>query len=81
MKNMNQEAPDMAPKVVLHINPRHPLIKNLSGLRRQNEELAHLVAEQVMDNTLVAAGLMEDPKPMLNRVYQILEKVSESKEA
>ncbi len=80
MKNMNQEAPDMAAKVVLHINPRHPLIKNLSGLRHQNEELAHLVAEQVMDNTLVAAGLMEDPKPMLNRVYQILEKVSESQD-
>ena len=79
MKTMNQDIPDMAAKVVLHINPRHSLIKNLSGLRHQNEELAKLVAEQVVDNTLVAAGLMDDPKPMLNRVYQILEKVSESK--
>ena len=81
MKTMNQDAPEMAVKVVLHINPRHSLIKNLSSLRQKNEELAKLVAEQVMDNTLVAAGLMEDPKHMLNRVYHILEKVSESKDA
>ena len=76
MKSMNQETPDMAAKVVLHINPRHPLIRNLAQLRNRNEDLAKLVAEQIMDNTLVAAGLMDDPKPMLNRVYRLLEKVS-----
>ncbi len=78
---MNQDGPEMAAKVVLHINPRHSLIKNLSTLRQKNEGLAKLVAEQILDNTLVAAGLIDDPKNMLHRVYHILEKVSDSKDA
>ncbi len=77
MKAMNQDGGEVPVKAALQINPRHALIKNLSALKSSNEDLAKLVAEQVFDNTLVAAGLMEDPKQMLNRVYEILEKVSE----
>ena len=77
MKQMNPDAPEMDAKVVLHINPRHSLIKNLSSLRDENPDLAKSIAEQVFDNTLVEAGILEDPKKMLGRVYNLLEKLAE----
>lgn len=76
MKQMNPEAPEMEAKVVLHINPRHGLIKNLATLRDGNPDLATSIAEQVFDNTLVEAGILEDPKKMLGRVYGLLEKLA-----
>lgn len=77
MKQMNPDAPEMEAKVVLHINPRHGLIKNLATLRDGNPDLAKSIAEQVFDNTLVEAGILEDPKKMLGRVYGLLEKLAE----
>jgi molecular chaperone HtpG len=80
MKAMQQKAggPDMGgePPVKLQLNPRHPLVKNLSGLRESNGELATLISQQLLDNARVAAGLLEDPSAMLQRNYEILEKVS-----
>jgi len=76
MKAMNQDGGDMPIKVALEINARHPLIKNLASLRQKDEDLAELVGRQIFDNAMMAGGLLEDPKSMLNRVYDILEKVS-----
>ena len=60
------------------INPRHKLILNLDGLRTSNEELATLVAEQIFDNALATGDLLDDPREMVSRSYQILEVVSGS---
>ncbi|MFO8028183.1 MAG: molecular chaperone HtpG [Opitutales bacterium] len=80
MKAMQQKAggPDMGgePPVKLQVNPRHPLVKNLAGLRESDGELATLISRQLLDNARVAAGLLEDPSKMLQRNYEILEKVS-----
>jgi molecular chaperone HtpG len=70
MKQMNPDAPEMSAKVVLHINPRHGLIKNLASLKDSDPDLAKSIAEQVFDNTLIEAGILEDPKKMLGRVYE-----------
>ncbi|MCC5790446.1 MAG: molecular chaperone HtpG [Opitutales bacterium] len=75
MKAMGQEG-DLTPKVNLQLNPRHPLILNLSELRNANEGLAAKVAEQIFDNAMIAAGLLDDPRPMVDRIYQILEEAS-----
>ena len=82
MKAMQQkqggpEMPGMGePPVKLQINPRHPLVKNLAGLRDSDGELATLISQQLLDNARVAAGLLEDPSTMLQRNYEILEKLS-----
>jgi len=81
MKAMQQKTggPDMMggePPVKLQVNPRHPLVKNLAGLRESDGELASLISQQILDNARVAAGLLEDPSEMLQRNYQILEKLS-----
>jgi len=75
MKAMNKDAGDNN-KVKLEINTSHKLIKQLDELREKDEGLAKLVAEQLLDNSLLAAGFIEDPQNMVGRINNILEHVS-----
>ena len=62
--------------VKVELNPRHPLVHKLDALRGSNPELAKLVAEQVLDNTLIAAGLLDNPRGMTQRIYELLGKLA-----
>jgi molecular chaperone HtpG len=76
MKAMKQDV-NMQNSVNLEINPGHELIKNLAGLKDKDPDTAKLVTEQILDNALIAAGYLEDPREMVSRVYKILELVTE----
>ncbi|WP_051822695.1 molecular chaperone HtpG [Desulfonatronum thiodismutans] len=58
----------------LEINARHPLIKGLAALRQTDEPFARTVAEQILDNAMVQAGLLIEPRNMVDRTYRILER-------
>ena len=74
MKAMKTDgADDSPPRVELHINPRHPVIRRLAAAREAKPEVAKLVAEQVLDNALIAAGLLDNPQKMVARIYKLLE--------
>lgn len=75
MKAMRQEVSEQ-PAVTLEINPRHRLIRQLDNLREQDRDLAAMVAEQLYDNAMIAAGYAEDPRSMVNRVYTLLERLT-----
>lgn len=62
-------------KVNLEINPRHAVIKKLATMRTADADKAELVAEQLLDNALIAAGLLEDPSRMVARLNKLLESV------
>jgi len=64
------------PSVKLQINPRHPIFKGLSELRESNAETAGLIANQLLDNALASADLLEDPREMISRNFQALEKLA-----
>jgi molecular chaperone HtpG len=76
MKAMKQDM-NTRNSVNLEINPSHELIKNLSALKDKDADTAKLVTEQILDNALIAAGYLEDPREMVSRVYKILERVSQ----
>ncbi|MES2923339.1 MAG: molecular chaperone HtpG [Verrucomicrobiota bacterium] len=60
--------------VELEINPRHPLVKKLAEAKDTNPELAKLVARQLLDNALIAAGLLEDARDTVTRMNTLMEK-------
>jgi len=62
-------------KVELEINPRHELVKKLAATREANPELAKLVAGQLLDNALMAAGLLEDARDTVSRMNRLMERV------
>ena len=59
----------------LELNPRHPILVRLDQVRQTDEALAIKVAEQIHDNARDAAGLLDDPRPMLKRLNELLEQV------
>jgi molecular chaperone HtpG len=76
MKAMKVEgAEDTPPRVELHFNPRHAVIKHLAAAKDAKPDVAKLMAEQVLDNALIAAGLLDDPQKMIARIYKLLESV------
>lgn len=60
----------------LEINTRHPLIKALTALRINDEPFAKSVVEQIYDNAMIQAGLVVDPRKMVERSYKILERAT-----
>jgi len=60
------------PKQQVEINPEHPIIVGINSIRESEPTLARVLAEQVMDNCLVAAGLLDDGRSMLPRLNDIL---------
>ncbi len=75
MKAMNKEGAESPLRVNLEINPRHALIARLATTRASSPEKAALVAEQILDNALISAGLLEDPTKMVSRLYKLLAEV------
>jgi TNF receptor-associated protein 1 len=64
-----------APKVIMEVNPRHALIQRLAAIRETDAEAAGLVAEQMLDNALLAAGLLDDPQSLIGRTQRIMERL------
>ena len=75
MKAMNKDGAQPALQVNLEVNPRHAVIKRLEELRTGAPEKAKLVAEQILDNALISAGLLDDAPSMVKRLYKLLETV------
>jgi TNF receptor-associated protein 1 len=73
MQKDKEALPDAKPD--LEINPQHAIIVGLQKARASDQALAVKVAEQLLDNALVAAGLLEDPRAMLARLNELLERV------
>ena len=64
------------PSVKLQINPKNLIIRGLSELKDKDEPTAKLVANQLLDNALASANLLDDPREMIARSYQALEKIT-----
>jgi len=59
----------------VEINPSHEVIRALYKLKSTNPMLAELLANQLFDNAMITAGLMDDPREMVGRLNSLLSKV------
>jgi len=75
MQAMGQDMPSV--KATLEINTRHKVMHGLSQLIDTNTDTAKLVAQQLADNALLAAGLLENPHQMASRMNELIEKLVE----
>lgn len=76
LKAMRKEGqPEPETKFDLEINARHPVIVRLDQIRATDPALAEKVSAQIFDNARVAAGVLEDPRAMLKRLNELLERV------
>ncbi len=82
MKQMNAGAGGMGMpegKPDFEINPGHAVMVRLEAMRAKDAALAAKVAEQIFDSALVTAGMLEDPRAMIKRMNDLMEKLLEEK--
>jgi hypothetical protein len=51
-------------------------MKGLSNLVKADKDTAELIANQLLDNALATANLLDDPRDMIARSYQAIEKLA-----
>ena len=73
MQLVNKDLNNVGPSV-LEINATHPMIKRLDVARKNEDTFAQIAAEQIFENAQIAAGLIIDPRGMVNRLNEILER-------
>lgn len=73
MQLVNKDLNNVGPSV-LEINAAHPMIKRLDIARKNEDAFAKIAAEQIFENAQIAAGLILDPRGMVNRLNEILER-------
>lgn len=64
------------PKQKLEINPNHPIIMNAFKIRKERSELSRLILQQVYDNALISADILDNPRTMLGRINEIMERAA-----
>lgn len=79
MKYVEATGHNELPKQKLEINAKHPTMVKIASLRSTDPKLAKLVAEQIFDNALIAADILDNPRSMLARLNKILEHTCDSK--
>ena len=60
------------PKQTVLINPNHEIIVGIHHMKEKEPLLAEMLAEQILDNCLVAAGLLNDGRSMLPRLNDLM---------
>lgn len=74
MKFVDPSRVSSQPKVQLQVNTKHPIIKSLNEIRFEQPDLARDIADQIMDNAMIQAGLMDDSRSMVPRLNKIIER-------
>lgn len=61
----------------LELNPTHPIISKLATLKDSNPDLAKSLAEQLLNNAMVSAGLVDDPRTVTMGLNSLLVRLLE----
>ena len=73
LKAMGQPVPENHPEIAF--NPHSPIVQKLAQLRTENEELADLLAGQLINTALLRAGMLDDPAKLADNSQALLEKL------
>ncbi len=73
LQAMGQSVPESKAEIAL--NPKNPIVMKLAELRQSDEELAGLLAGQIVDTALLRAGMLENTAQLAENSQALLEKL------
>ena len=73
LRAMGQEIPETHPEIAF--NPHNPIVMKLAELRSKDEDLATLLADQLINTALLRAGMLDDPAKLADNSQALLEKL------
>merc|ERR550537_307424 len=59
--------------MTLELSPSHHIITTLNTIKATNDPVARIAVEQLFDNACIAAGTLDEPRVLLNRLGKVLE--------
>ena len=62
----------------MEVNPNHEIIRKLNEMRKTDMKIGALVARQILDNTMLSAGMVNDVKSVVTRVNKLILHVFDS---
>ena len=62
----------------MEVHPNHEIIRKLNEMRKTDMKIAALVARQILDNTMLSAGMVNDVKSVVTRVNKLILHVFDS---
>lgn len=68
-----------SPKRILEINPKHPFVKNLAAMVADHPDSDEVTtfSELLLDQAMLAEGVVPDPSSLLARIQQVMTVASE----
>jgi HSP90 family molecular chaperone len=80
MKNVNHQIngadlDELEPQH-LQVNPKHPMIIQMFGMRNKDPSLAREYAEVLYRSAVLAAGLTDDPAEIVPQLHKVMEKLA-----
>lgn len=73
LKAMGQSVPETHPEIAF--NPHSAIVLKLAELRKTDDELATLLARQVINTALLRAGMLDDPAKLADNSQVLLERL------
>lgn len=68
----------MDKNLTMEVNPNHEIIVKLNEMRKTDMAVASMVARQLLDNTMLSAGMVTDIKEVVGRVNRMILHVFDS---
>lgn len=81
MATIQKDSPVAGGSLTLEVNPRHPILLRLYELKEKDADFAKQLADQLCDNAMLAAGLLADPRGMVDRLNKLLAKAAGNPES
>merc|ERR1719171_510275 len=72
MQGREQDGMNNVP-VTLELSADHHILTTLHTIRSSNETVARMAVEQLFDNACIAAGVLDEPRTLLDRLNKVVE--------
>eukprot|EP00746_Dinoflagellata_sp_MGD_P074200 gnl/MRDRNA2_/MRDRNA2_30002_c0_seq1.p1 gnl/MRDRNA2_/MRDRNA2_30002_c0~~gnl/MRDRNA2_/MRDRNA2_30002_c0_seq1.p1 ORF type:complete len:745 (-),score=179.14 gnl/MRDRNA2_/MRDRNA2_30002_c0_seq1:81-2315(-) len=72
MQGREQDGMSNVP-VTLELSADHHILTTLHAIRSNNETVARMAVEQLFDNACIAAGVLDEPRTLLDRLNKVVE--------
>jgi len=72
MQGREQDGMNNVP-VTLELSADHHILTTLHTIRSSNETVATMAVEQLFDNACIAAGVLDEPRTLLDRLNKVVE--------
>jgi len=67
-----QNADQLDKNLTMEVNPNHEIIVKLNQMRKTDVSIASIIVRQLLDNSMLSAGITTDTRSVVNRINTLI---------